>query len=70
MRIDRMQPIDWPAVRRIYQQGIASGLATFEAEVPDWAAWDASHRSDCRLVARDEDGQIVGWAALTPVSGR
>lgn len=70
IRIEAMQPADWPAVRRIYLQGIATGLATFETEAPDWSVWDASHRADCRLVARDEGGLLVGWAALTPVSGR
>lgn len=70
IRIETMHPDDWPAVRRIYQQGIATGLATFETEAPDWPTWNAAHRPDCRLVARDEEGQVFGWAALTPVSGR
>jgi L-amino acid N-acyltransferase YncA len=67
--IEPMQAEDWPTVKEIYLQGIATGLATFETEEPDWPAWDAAHRPDCRLVARNETG-IVGWAALTPVSGR
>jgi L-amino acid N-acyltransferase YncA len=59
---------DWPAVAAIYAAGIATGNATFETEVPAWEAWDASH-SGLRLVA-EEEGQVVGWATLTPVSGR
>jgi L-amino acid N-acyltransferase YncA len=65
-----MRPDDWPAVRAIYEAGIATGNATFETAVPDWAAWDAAHLADHRLVARDDDGRVVGWAALAPVSDR
>ncbi len=60
---------DWEAVREIYRQGIATGNATFEQSVPDWRQWDERHLSSCRLVARSAD-QILGWAALSPVSSR
>lgn len=64
-----LQPDDWPSVRKIYTQGIATGQATFETEAPDWEDWDRAHRADCRLVA-EVDGLVAGWAALSPVSGR
>ena len=64
-----MRPDDWPAVRRIYAEGIATGLATFETAAPDWPAWNASHLEACRLVATG-DGGLAGWAALSPVSDR
>ncbi len=64
-----MTAADWPAVRAIYAEGIATGNATFEKSPPDYDAWDKSHLPDCRLVAREDDG-VVGWAAITPVSGR
>jgi L-amino acid N-acyltransferase YncA len=60
---------DWNEVRTIYAEGIATGQATFETEVPSWQLWDESHRPDCRIVARRGD-RIVGWAALSPVSRR
>jgi len=60
---------DWPAVKAIYEQGIASGNATFETRAPTWADWDAAHDGRHRLVA-DEAGHVVGWAALAPVSAR
>jgi L-amino acid N-acyltransferase YncA len=60
----------WPDVRRIYEAGIATGDATLERAAPDWATWDRAHRPDCRLVARDAGGSIVGWAALSPTSSR
>ena len=60
---------DWSAVKVIYLEGIATGNATFEQNAPEWEVWDTGHRSDCRLVAR-RDGEMLGWAALSPVSGR
>jgi L-amino acid N-acyltransferase YncA len=69
IEIAQMQPVDWPFVRDIYREGIATGDATFETELPDWEKWDRVHRKDCRLLAR-ESGRVIGWAALSPVSGR
>ena len=60
---------DWPAVSRIYGEGIAGGNATFEQTIPDWPAWDASHLVVCRIVAEYE-GEVIGWAALSPISKR
>lgn len=64
-----MQPSDWPAVRDIYEQGIATRLATFETAAPSWEDWDARHLTDLRLVA-ERDGEVLGWAALSPTSAR
>jgi L-amino acid N-acyltransferase YncA len=61
---------DWPNVRAIYLEGIATGNATFETDAPSWEAWDRAHVADLRLVARDADGSVLGWVAVTPVSGR
>lgn len=76
----------WPAVQEIYREGIATGNATFETELPDWEKWDSGHRKDCRFVALEptefgEDAgdfailplhrlSVLGWAALSPVSTR
>ncbi len=67
--IERLTPSDWDAVRGIYLEGIATGDATFETDAPGWEIWDGAHRQDARLVAR-RAGRVVGWAALTRVSGR
>lgn len=64
-----MAPADWPAVRAIYVEGIATGNATFETEAPPWEVWDNKHLAEPRIVAR-EDGAILGWAALSRVSAR
>jgi len=65
--VEKMKKEDWSAVQSTYQEGIATGNATFEAEVPEWEKWDNNHLRDCRLVARAE-GQVIGWAALSPFS--
>jgi L-amino acid N-acyltransferase YncA len=67
--IEFMAAGDWPVIRSIYLEGIATGLATFETEAPGWEAWDAAHLSFGRLVAR-RAGDVFGWAALSPVSQR
>ena len=69
LEIQVMQAEDWPEVRRVYLEGIATGQATFETDALSWEAWDAGHLRDCRLVARGQQ-QILGWAALSPVSRR
>ncbi|WP_420617405.1 GNAT family N-acetyltransferase [Candidatus Palauibacter sp.] len=69
IEIRRLRSGDWDPVRRIYEEGIATGDATFETESPGWESWDASHLENCRLVA-EREGRVVGWAALAPVSGR
>ncbi|MFP2996890.1 N-acetyltransferase family protein [Spongiivirga sp. MCCC 1A20706] len=60
---------DWPQVAAIYQEGLDTGIATFETVVPDWETWDKTHLEVCRLVAVN-DGLILGWAALSKVSNR
>ena len=67
--ISSLQPDDWPVVQQIYAEGIATGKATFETTVPEWGAWDSSHLRAGRLTVCLA-GQVVGWAALTPVSSR
>jgi L-amino acid N-acyltransferase YncA len=69
--IEAMTADDWPEVRRIYAEGIATTYATLEGDVPDWSHFDHSHRHDCRLVARERaGGSVAGWTALTAYSSR
>lgn len=68
MHIRALDESDWPAVAAIYAEGIATGNATFETEVPAWERWNAAHPS-LRLVA-ESDGAVAGWAALSPYSER
>lgn len=69
MEIRPLLPADWPAVRTIYEEGIATRNATFASSAPAWPEWDAEHLASCRLVA-DDGGHVVGWAALTKISNR
>ena len=69
LTIQELRPEHWPGVIRVYAEGIATGNATFETEVPAWEAWDSSHLADHRFVALRE-GKVVGWAAASAVSGR
>ncbi|MFI6096828.1 helix-turn-helix domain-containing GNAT family N-acetyltransferase [Lentzea sp. NPDC051213] len=64
-----MTAADWPDVRRIYGEGIASGNATFETEVPSRRTLESKWLPDHRWIAL-MDGEIAGWAAATPVSAR
>jgi phosphinothricin acetyltransferase len=67
--IEELQPSDWPAVARIYEEGL--DLGTFEERVPEWPEWNQAHLPAPRLVAREhERGDALGWAALAPVSRR
>lgn len=67
--IEPLRATDWPPVREIYLEGVATGQATFQTSAPDWSEWDAGHLPHCRLVARAGE-QVLGWAALSPTSKR
>jgi L-amino acid N-acyltransferase YncA len=69
LEIHPMQPTDWPDVKRIYEQGIGTRVATFDTAAPSWEDWDKAHRDECRFVAR-HGGRVVGWIALSAVSRR
>lgn len=60
---------DWPAVRDIYAEGIATGHATFEEAPPtEKAFFDAKLAVGLNVAERD--GVVLGWTALSPVSSR
>ena len=69
LTVEIMRADDWQAVRLIYQEGLDTGQATFETDVPSWEVWDGSKHAGCRLVAKSSQ-KIVGWAALSPISKR
>ena len=70
MTIIPMTEAHWPAVKAIYEAGMATGNATFETQAPAWEAWDTAHLGHSRLVVVDNAGTVRGWAALSPVSSR
>ena len=67
--IRTMAEQDWTDVAEIYRQGIATGKATFQSEIPEYKDWNASHLPVCRFVT-EVDGKIAGWVALSGVSSR
>ncbi|MFC7279327.1 GNAT family N-acetyltransferase [Paractinoplanes rhizophilus] len=70
LTIRPMTAADADAVLAIYQAGLHGGDASFEHTAPDWAAFDASKLPAHRLVAVDDAGVVLGWVAVSPVSGR
>jgi L-amino acid N-acyltransferase YncA len=58
-----LEPVDWPAVRAIYELGRATGRATLETATPSWELWDEAHVRSHRWAAVVDD-EVVGWAAL------
>ncbi|PFG07583.1 GNAT family N-acetyltransferase [Bacillus sp. es.034] len=67
--IDKMRKDDWSQVAEIYREGIATGNATFQKDIPSWEEWDDNHIQAGRIVVRSGDS-IIGWAAMSPVSSR
>lgn len=65
-----MEDADWPTVQAIYSEGILTGQATFEAAAPDWENFTSSRLGKHRLVTTGPGGEVLGWAAVSPVSSR
>lgn len=70
VRTAAMRPEHTEQVLAIHQLGIAEGNATFETTAPTWEAFHAAKMGEHRLVALDEAGRVLGWAAVAPVSDR
>lgn len=58
--LDKMHPSDWNAVKRIYEEGIATGNATFQQQAPGWKKWNNDHLQHSRIIAKEDD-TILGW---------
>lgn len=69
MKIRPLEAADYPAVARIFKEGLATKMASFETDVLNWKQWNAKYLPFCRFVA-EVDGQIGGWIALIPYSKR
>lgn len=60
---------DWESVSKIYADGMATGIATFETEVPNYETWNNKYIKSCRIVAVEKE-KVVGFAVLSLVSNR
>ncbi|HEX9025459.1 MAG TPA: GNAT family N-acetyltransferase [Clostridium sp.] len=69
-KINKMENTDWNQVGDIYLEGINTKKATFQTEVPTFEEWNSGHIESCRLVARSDDGIVLGWVALSKTSSR
>jgi L-amino acid N-acyltransferase YncA len=66
-----MEAGDAGPVLAIYQAGLDTGQASFEVTAPAWEEFDAAKLPGHRHVAVDAGtGEILGWAAVIPVSDR
>ena len=71
MKIRPYSSDDWPNVERIYAEGIATGLATFETEPKSQDNWESGSIQGSAIVLEGSNGaSILGWAVLSPVSSR
>ncbi|MFC8372140.1 GNAT family N-acetyltransferase [Streptomyces sp. NPDC057239] len=70
VRIAPLRPEHAEQVLAIYRLGIDEGDATFETTAPTWEVFDTTKLDEHRLVALDEGGRVLGWAAVVPVSDR
>ncbi|WP_262695819.1 GNAT family N-acetyltransferase [Kordiimonas aquimaris] len=73
LKIRPYKPTDWPDVERVYAEGIATNLATFETKPKQQASWETDSINGSRFVCLDNTADtlpIMGWATLWPVSDR
>ncbi len=68
--IRTMLPEDGEKVISIFQEGINGGNATFDQTAPNWEAWDQKFHKICRWILENENQEVVGWAAIQPISNR
>jgi Sortase and related acyltransferases len=59
----------WPLIKEIYSDGLSTGDASFQQDIPDWEDWNKNHLLHSRILILI-DQEIVGWGALSPVSLR
>ncbi|MBL3730702.1 N-acetyltransferase [Lysinibacillus sp. HST-98] len=67
--IRKMENKDLQEILKIYKEGIETGMATFQTEVPSEQVWDEGHHSTLRFVAENHN-KVVGWIGISPVSTR
>ena len=69
MHTETINKANFKEVQRIYQEGLDTGIATFETTVPNWEYWNDNHQTFGRIIAKN-DTNYLGWAALSPASKR
>lgn len=69
MEIRHYTEVNFENLCQIYKQGIETGIATFQTELPNWETWDNTHLKFGRIGMFEED-KLIGWCSLSPVSNR
>nr|MBC7613145.1 N-acetyltransferase [Pseudopedobacter sp.] len=69
MVIKEMLPEYWESVKKIYELGIDTGIATFELKATEWEEWNKNHLPHSRLVCLIDD-RVAGWIAISAISIR
>ncbi len=69
MKIRMFKDSDWDYVKEIYEQGIATGQATFETSAPSLEKWKSSIAEGLCFVV-ENDKEILGWCKVSNVSSR
>ena len=69
MQIIPLDNSHFKEVATIYQDGLDTGLASFETTAPNWEHFNQKFLKECRLVAIIDE-KVVGWCALSKVSKR
>ena len=69
MKIELLEKKHYPSVSKIYKEGLATGIASFETNIPDWEKWDKKFLRQCRYVVLIEN-EVVAWCALSSISKR
>lgn len=69
MQIKPLGKGHYPKVAAIYAQGLDTGIATFETQVPNWEQWNSKFLPTCRFVVEVDD-EVVAWCALSKISKR
>lgn len=59
----------FPSVAKIYAEGLITGMATFETEIPSWEDWDKKFLAEGRLITL-YNGEVAAWATLSATSQR
>lgn len=64
---------DVPAITAIYNEAVRTTTASFDCEektVEERRRWFEAHDDRHPIIVAEKDGEVVGWAALSPWSER
>lgn len=66
MLVKNLEEKHWEEVKKIYELGISTNIATFETKISDWKTWDESYLNHSRLIC-EIDERVGAWIAIKPM---